>query len=216
MVDLGTEHGRTGHEADGPVEVRRSRRREELLDCAIDAIRALGPSATMEQLAGSAGVTKPILYRHFGDRDGLIEAIAERFSHDLGQALSLPLHAPQDPRSVLDATVGAYVSFIEADPDLYRFLIQQPNPRGEHRTPIGPLIDLIAPQVSEVLRPRMVDAGRDERAALPWAYGIVGLVHQSTLWWLRDGALSLQDFTTHLTDLLWSGLSASVGSPSPT
>ena len=47
------------------------------------AIREIGPGVTMEQLAKAGGVTKPILYRHFGDRDGLIQAIAERFSNDL-------------------------------------------------------------------------------------------------------------------------------------
>lgn len=213
MVDVGLQAETTEGADDGPVEARRSRRREELLDAAVDAIRQLGPSATMEQLAAAAGVTKPILYRHFGDRDGLIEAIAKRFSHALMDALAAPLHAPAEPRAVLDETVGAYVGFIEADPDLYRFLIQQPNPRGEHRTPIGPLVDLIAPQIAEVLRARMSDVGHDELAALPWAYGVVGLVHQSTLWWLRDGTLPRAAFATHLTDLLWGGLSTSVGSP---
>ena len=167
----------------------------------------------MEQLAAAAGVTKPILYRHFGDRDGLIEAIALRFSRALMDVLAAPLHAPAEPRAVLDETVGTYVGFIEADPDLYRFLIQQPNPRGERRTPIGPLVDLIAPQIAEVLRARMSDVGYDELAALPWAYGVVGLVHQSTLWWLRDGTLPRAAFAIHLTDLLWGGLSTSVGSP---
>lgn len=207
MVDVGTEITEGGPFGGGGVAARRSQRREELIDCAIEAIRRRGPTATMEQLAAVAGVTKPIIYRHFVDRDGLIDAIAERFSRALMQALGPPLHAPEDPRTVVDRTVDAYVRFIEADPDLYRFLIQQPNPRGEHRTPIGPLIDLIAPQVAAVLRARMAEAGHGEAAILLWAYGIVGLVHQATLWWLRDGTMPRPAFTAHLTDLLWGGLS---------
>lgn len=197
----------------GPVEARRSQRREELLDAAIEAIRGLGPAATMEQLARAGGVTKPILYRHFGDRDGLIAAIAERFSEALLGSVRTPLHATDDPQSVLVGTVGAYVAFLEEEPDLYGFLAQQPNPRSDHRTPIGPLVDLVAPQIAEVTRIRLEESGADAGRALPWAYGMVGLVHQATQWWLRDRPMSRERFVAHLTDLLWGGISASVGSP---
>jgi AcrR family transcriptional regulator len=211
VVDLGTRDEPTG--AAGPVEARRSRRREELLERAVEAIREHGPSATMEQLASAGDVTKPILYRHFGDREGLIEAIAEQFTHALFSTLVDSLHTPAEPRDLLDQTVAAYVAYVEADPDLYWFLIQQPHPRGEHRTPIGPLVDRVAPRVAEVIGARLSEIGRDPAAALPWAYGIVGLVHQSTQWWLRDAPMPRSAFVAHLTDLLWGGLSSSVGSP---
>ena len=198
----------------GPVEARRSRRREELLDAAIEAIRALGPAATMEQLANAGGVTKPILYRHFGDRDGLIAAIAERFSDALLGSVGTPLHAEEDPRAILVGTVDAYVAFLEDEPQLYGFLAQQPNPRSDHRTPIGPLVDLVAPAIAEVTRVRLEESGSDVGGALPWAYGMVGLVHQATQWWLRDRPMPREEFVAHLTDLLWGGVSASVGSAS--
>ncbi len=70
---------------------RRAERRTQLLDAAVDAIRDIGPGVTMEQLAKAGGVTKPILYRHFGDREGLIGAIAERFSNDLITSVTTPL-----------------------------------------------------------------------------------------------------------------------------
>ena len=90
---------------------RREARRTQLLDDAIEAIRELGPGATMEQLARRGGVTKPILYRHFGDRDGLIGAIAERFS---ARAARLdPVRARSratEPRELLERTVDAYLA----------------------------------------------------------------------------------------------------------
>ena len=52
----------------------RAERRPQLLDAAVGRDPAMGPGVTMEQLAKAGGVTKPILYRHFGDRDGLIQA----------------------------------------------------------------------------------------------------------------------------------------------
>ena len=59
--------------------VRREERRSQLLDAAVDAIREHGAGVTMEQLR-AGGVTKPILYRHFGDRDGLVSSIARVFA----------------------------------------------------------------------------------------------------------------------------------------
>jgi AcrR family transcriptional regulator len=191
---------------EGPDVRRRRVRRSQLLDAAVDAVRSLGPTATMEQLARAGGVTKPILYRHFGDRDGLIGAIADRFSAGLIGSVSGALLASSHPRIVLDDTIDAYVRFLEQEPNVYRFLLQQPNARSEHSTPIGALVDAIAPQIAELTRAGLDRDGRDGSAAMPWAYGIVGLVHQSTNWWLRDRTMPRDQFVRHLTDLLWDGL----------
>src|SRR5687768_17898518 len=61
-----------------PTSEERQARRDALMDAAVEAIREHGPNASMEDLAKSAGVTKPILYRHFGHRDGLTAALATR------------------------------------------------------------------------------------------------------------------------------------------
>lgn len=202
MVGLGT--------VSGGVEAQRSRRREELVDAAIEAIRAHGAGATMEQLARAGGVTKPILYRHFGDRDGLIEALANRFSADLMRLVTVQLRADGDARSVVVDTVEAYVGFLEREPEIYGFLVQQPHARPEHRTPIGPLVEVIAPQIAAVARANLEAAGRDASVAMPWAYGMIGLVHQATHWWLRDRTMPRDQFVGHVTDLIWGGVSASV------
>lgn len=185
---------------------QREARRNQLLDAAIAEIRVLGPGATMEQLAKAGGVTKPILYRHFGDRDGLIEAIAQRFSADLLMSVTTPLLEVSEPRGLLDTTIGSYVAFLEREPSLYGFLIQQPNPTTEHRSPIGSLVDVIGKQISSVLGEQLALVGRDTGASQPWAYGIVGMVHVSTNWWLRDQTMSRDRFVAYLTDLIWNGL----------
>src|SRR4051794_1843691 len=67
----------------GEVEARRAKKRIELLDAAIRAIRREGPGVSMGEMAAEAGVTKPILYRHFGAKGGLYHAIAERYATEL-------------------------------------------------------------------------------------------------------------------------------------
>lgn len=187
-------------------EAERRERRSKLLDAAVDAIRTMGPGATMEQLAKSAGVTKPILYRHFGDRDGLISALANRYSLGVLESVQAPLETLTSPRAMLDTTIDGYVRYVEQDPHLYGFLRQQSTSRQEGRSPISSLVDVIAKQIAANAGDQLKAAGLDTGAALPWAYGIVGLVHQATDWWLADGTMSRQRFVGYLTDLLWHGL----------
>jgi AcrR family transcriptional regulator len=187
---------------------RRAERRGQLLDAAVGAIRDIGPGATMEQLAKAGGVTKPILYRHFGDRDGLIRAIAQRFSTDLLTSVTTPLTADTEARDLLHSTVDSYVAFIERDPNLYRFMMRQSPERTEGLESMGSLIDLIARQVAQVAGERLREAGRDSGAAVPWAYGIIGLVHQAGDWWVDDQTMSRETLVHYLVSLLWDGLNA--------
>jgi AcrR family transcriptional regulator len=197
-----TSHGR---------DDRRAERRQQLLQAAVSAIREIGPGVTMEQLANAGGVTKPILYRHFGDRDGLIGAIAERFSADLLSSVTAPLSSDADARALLRATVDAYVSFIERETNLYRFMVQHPPERSDGVPGMSGLVDLIARQVAQVAGERLRAAGRDSGAAVPWAYGIVGLVHQAGDWWVDDRTMSRETLVGYLVSLLWDGLGAAQG-----
>ena len=122
--------------APGPTPTTQQRRRM-LLDAAIEVVREQGPRASMEAMAAAGGVTKPILYRHFGDRAGLVAAIGEAFLHDLGDAISgaLQRHGGSgDDGAVLRAAIDAYLALIERDTELYRFLVQQDARLGSERT----------------------------------------------------------------------------------
>src|SRR5688500_16433015 len=97
-------------------------RRGELLDAATAAIRTAGADATMADLAAAAGITKPILYAHFGDKAGLGAALAERVVAQLNESLleSLTAGVPT-PVERMRATIGAFVDFVQREPELYGF-----------------------------------------------------------------------------------------------
>lgn len=188
---------------------RRAERRIGLLKAAIGAVREIGPGVTMEQLAAAGGVTKPILYRHFGDRDGLITAIAEQFTGELMASVSQPLAAGEeleDPRALLEATVAGYVEFVDREPNLYRFLVRQAAARPDGRDRVESLIDAIARQVAVVIGERLRALGADSGPAVVWAYGIIGFVHQASDWWLEHRTLPRERLVAYLTGLLWEGL----------
>lgn len=198
--------------ADGDTErdERRAARREELLDAALTAIRRDGPGLSMEVIAAEAGVTKPILYKHFGDRDGLAGAIAGRVAAELVATVGASLGADVPPRQLLRSTVDAYLTYIERDPNVYRFLIS----RLGSRDGVGAGDDLmseIGRRVAVVLGERMRAVGFDSGAAEPWAFGIVGMVQLAGDWWLGTQTMPRARLTEYLCDLLWHGLGVAPG-----
>src|SRR3954468_5476638 len=92
---------------------RRATRRAQLLDAAVRAIRRDGPRVSMDAIAAEAGVTKPIVYRHFGDRVGLASALADQFGAALVAELDEALGQDLPPDQLLRATIETYLGFVE-------------------------------------------------------------------------------------------------------
>src|SRR3954447_10666153 len=89
------------------------RRRRELLEAAERVVLRDGPEASMNAIAAEAGITKPILYRHFGDKSGLYRALAKRHTDALLATLRHALDSSGDRRHRVEATLHAYLSAIE-------------------------------------------------------------------------------------------------------
>lgn len=182
----------------------REERRQQLLHAAVDAIRTIGPNASMEQLAAQGGVTKPILYRHFGDREGLGRAIGEHYATVLFARLQGSLDATAAPRDLLWRTVDTYLAFLEEEPQLYAFLSSGSGARPDLEE-AGAIVNAVARQVSAIISDRLLAAGLDTGGAEPFGFGIVGMVHQAGDWWIRTRTMSRSALTGYLTTLLWSG-----------
>ncbi len=160
-------------------------------------------------MAVEAGVTKPILYRHFGDRNGLVDALGERFFGELSDRLGGALGADRNPRALLHDGIDTYVSFIDSDPATYRFLMQQGGRRSGET--ITTLAHQIGRRIAGVLSDQLAAAGQDTGAAEPWAYGIVGMVHLTSDWWVERRTISRARLVGYLTSLLWAGLTGGAG-----
>ena len=180
---------------------RRAERREELLDAAVGIIRTHGPSVSMDAIAAAGGVTKPIVYRHFTDRAGLVQAVAERFVADLLDELRTALLRAGDGRTLLADTIDAYLRFLEREPNVYRFL--------QHQTPdVTGFAHRIAREVALVLGERLRVAGVDSGAAEPWAHGLVGMAHLAGDWWVDRQTMPRERLVEYLIALAWDGLSS--------
>jgi AcrR family transcriptional regulator len=188
----------------------REARREQLIEAALAVIRRDGPGVSMQAIAAEAGVSKPILYRHFGDRGGLMAELATRFTKQLMARLRHALSQNTEPRLVLAATMNAYIEAIEEDPNVYRFLVNRA--LGDDQQAGQRLLDLIeqiSRDVAVVLGEQLRAAGSDSGAAEPWAFGLVGLVHAAGNWWLTTRTMPRERLVEYLVTLAWDGMGTS-------
>jgi AcrR family transcriptional regulator len=184
-------------------------RRERLLDAADRIVQRDGPAASMRAMAAEAGITKPVLYRYFSDKGGLLRALADRHTHDLLEQLRSALRSSHDRREITAATIDAYLRAIEERPQVYRFLLHGPA-AGEaalHDTVLSfsrRLGDELAAGIA-----RELDLRADERPlATAWAHGIVGMVQSAGDHWLARRDMGREQLVEALTGLLWGAFGA--------
>ena len=183
--------------------VDRTERREALLGAAIEGIRKYGPGVSMDRLAAEAGISKPILYRHFGDRAGLISAIAHQFAADLERELNAALgRAGASERDLLVGTIDAFLSRVETDPAVYRFLARS---YPEMSDEVSGFLEQISSSVAVVIGERARALGRDSGGAEVIAHGIVSFVDAAGFWWASRRTMPRQQLVTYIADFLWSG-----------
>lgn len=198
--------------ASGPARRRAARptpaeRRDRFLLATVEAIRREGPKVSMEAIAREAGVTKPIVYRLFDDRDGLQRALGEKMAGEvLREVIKSLERASGDPKDMLRTAITTYVEMIENDPEVYRFVTEQ--------TPTGLSVE-VARSIAVVLGEQLRARGADSGAAEPWAYGVVGMVHLAGDWWVRNPVMPRAQLVTYLVDLLWNGFIALGPAPDP-
>ncbi|MBW1598081.1 TetR family transcriptional regulator [Streptomyces sp. JJ38] len=190
------------------------RRREELLEAANRVVMREGPEASMNAIAAEAGITKPILYRHFGDKGGLYRALAVRHTDALLDSLRAALDAPADRRERVEATLDTYLAAIEARPQVYRFLMHpaESDSRGEQGFAAGqqtaPVLRRLGEELAQVIADRVDLGPNGVELARVWGHGIVGMMHAAGDWWLSDRPCSRAQLVRHLADLLWGRLAA--------
>jgi AcrR family transcriptional regulator len=181
--------------------------RGQLLDAAERIIRVDGPDASMEAIAASALVTKPILYREVGDKAALVTALAERLVDRINIAVVAAVADASDPRDGLRRFVDGYFRAVDGDRHLYLYVTAGSGDQG-----LGArlqLADRSARPLAEALAAGRERAGLDPAVAETWAYAVVGALQFATLRWMRDGREPIDTVVDAVTELLWSGLGPS-------
>jgi AcrR family transcriptional regulator len=196
---------------DSRWDEHRRARREQLVDATIAAVGRHGAGVGMEEIATAAGTSKTVVYRHFADRTELHVAVCSRVAASLTARLREAMESTGEPRQMVAAAVETYLAFLEADPEVYRFVVHTRPAGPGDGDPLTTLSDLVGDQAAALVGEALRRAGADQTPAAPWGHGIVGLVRSAADWWLRaDRPMPRGDLAAHLTDLAWAGLSGVV------
>lgn len=211
-------HGRADAREERGPDARRERwrahresRREELVMAAIRAIERHGSDVGMDDIAAAAGVTKPVLYRHFADKDELYLAVAQHATQLLIEHL-VPTITLDDgtPNERIRAMIDAYLTQIERNPRLYHFLVghsfaDRPlgGGLGGPADPITANGTLVATRLAQLIGDHMRAYGLDSGSAEPWAFALVGAVQTAGAWWMRRQTMSRAALTEYLARIIW-------------
>jgi AcrR family transcriptional regulator len=188
-----------------------------MVDAAVRAIRARGPAVSVGEIAAEAGVTKPVLYRIFADRDDLHTAVGQRIAADVLAKLTPALSALSEEESEerVAAVVETYLAAIEEEPALYRFVVRQQGLAGLASEVVSDSRAVVGNALARIIGDRARAYGVDAGPAEPWGHGLVGLVQASADWWIRQGRpISRAALTGYLTRLIWHGIGGELGAGS--
>ena len=161
-----------------------------------------GPEFGIEQVAVEAGVTKPVLYRHFSDKADLVEAMGERATQILLDRLIPALNSEEAPVPRIRKSIDAVLGTLEEYPNLYWVLARH----GHGEEVVRADKEIIATALSALLGDYLRAFGLDSGAAEPWAYGVVGFVQNTAEWWLERRSMSRDSVTEYLTTLVWAAI----------
>jgi AcrR family transcriptional regulator len=181
-------------------------RRAVLLDAGRRVFAERGyRSASLDDVAAVAGVTKPVLYQHFSSKEEFYEAIAHEEMDEILKRLA-PTIASGDPRKLIEAGADAWLCYIEDRPDGFAALASHA-PIGWHTDEhCGDLrrglYATLERNVSEHLR----TAGLEDDLAGVVTFAIVGAWVFIGQWWAHGKDLPREDAARVMTSILWNGL----------
>ncbi len=187
-------------------------RREQLLDVGRRLFAERGFEGTsIEEIAKDAGVSKPVVYEHFGSKEGLYVVVVHREVERLLAMATAILGGP-NTREKFEAAAVALLRYIEDNSDGFRILVRDSAAPGSGM--FGSLLGDLATQVEYILGDFFRERGYDQKLAPMYSQMLVGMVAVTGQWWLDARKPKVEVVAAHLINLAWNGLSQLDRSPS--
>ncbi len=189
----------------GRVRMTGKQRREQLLDIGRTLFAERGYDGTsVEEIAAKAGVSKPVVYEHFGGKEGLYAVVVDREMQLLLDMVTGALTGGH-PRVLLEEAAFALLDYIETSTDGFRILVRD-SPVAQSTGTFASLISDIATQVEDILGLEFKSRGFDPKLAPMYSQMLVGMVALTGQWWLEVRKPKKAEVAAHLVNLAWHGL----------
>jgi len=188
-------------------------RREQLLMVGRGLFAEKGFEGTsVEEIASRADVSKPVVYEHFGGKEGLYAVVVDREIAQLLDAITGALRAESHPRVLLEQAALGLLGYIESSTDGFRILVRD-SPVAQATGSFASLISDVASQVEHILVAAFEKRGLDSSHAPMYSQMLVGMVALTGQWWQDTRKPSKDEVAAHLVNLAWNGLSGLEASP---
>lgn len=180
-------------------------RRAQLLDVGRSVFADLGyEAASIEEIAKRARITKPVVYEHFGGKEGLYAVVVDREVRRLVDSINQALEGDH-PRVLLEQAALAFLTYIENEPEGFKILVRD-SPIASASGTLASVIGDIADQVEDIFGQEFKKRGFDQKLSPLYSRALVGMVALVGQWWLDVGKPKREAVAAHLVNLAWNGL----------
>ncbi len=167
--------------------------------------------ATVEEIAAAAKVSKPVIYEHFGGKEGLYAVVVDREMAALLSLITSSLTTGR-PRARAEQAAIAFLTYIETRSDGFQILVRD-STVGAQSGSFATLISDIASEVENIFVAEFAARGFDPKMAPMYSQMLVGMVALTGQWWLDTRWPSRDVVAAHLVNLAWNGLSSLESKP---
>ena len=182
-----------------------TQRREQLVQIARSLFAERGYDATsIEEISQRAQVSKPVVYEHFGGKEGLYAVVVDREMSTLNEMIKLSLTNNRS-RVRIESVTLALLTYVEDRTDGFRILVRDQRVTAGEGT-FSSLLNEAIGRVGHILAGDFERRGLDPELAPLYAQALVGMVSTTATWWLDERVLSKETVATHLVNLCWNGL----------
>jgi len=181
-------------------------RRDQLIGVARVCFAEKGFDGTsIEEIASRARVSKPIIYEHFGGKEGLYAVVVDR---EVTALLTTLRHAMTNPRAgsrrLIELGTMALLDYIESCPEGFQIIMRDSSEMGG--SGFASILNDVIVRVEGLLIPMFEAQGFDPRPVPLFAQALAGLIAMTGQWWLDNQDFSKKEVASHLVNLAWNGM----------
>jgi AcrR family transcriptional regulator len=188
------------------VRMRGNERREQLIEISRRLFAEKGFEGTsVEEIAARAEVSKPVVYEHFGGKEGLYAVVVDReVGYLLGEIEGALTHGGRS-RELVEQAALALLDYVEGHTDGFRILVRDSSVASSSGS-FASLLSDVASQVEGLLVTEFKRHGLEAKTAPMYAQALVGMIALTGQWWLNARKPKKSEVAAHLVNLAWNGL----------
>ena len=188
--------------------------KERILSEALTLFAQKGYEAvSVEEIAATAKVSKPIVYEHFGGKEGLYAVVVDREMRALTNTLINALSDPQaHPRQIVERTALALLTYVEENAEGFRVLTRD-SPKTDPAGSFNSLLGDISIRVEDILTEAFKRQHLPAKGVPYYAQMLIGMTVYTCQYWADQRKLSKEQLAAHIVNLAWHGLSRMEAKP---